>query len=140
MKNIKQIIKEELNKDKFISLRTFENRLCDKQKKESLFLYNKILNTSDLNWFLLKNNKYENIDVSYDSVENYIIWNNGIWNSGHWQDGIWNYGEWIKGYWESGYWLGGEWHRGKIWNENLQNWVETTLNPAEYYKENNIKQ
>ena len=54
--------------------------------------------------------------------------------------GIWNYGEWIDGYWYSGYWLGGKWHRGKIWNENLDTFVMTTLNPAEYYKRNNIKQ
>ena len=39
MKNIKQIIKEELNKDKFISLKTFRNLVCDKQKIEASYLY-----------------------------------------------------------------------------------------------------
>ena len=51
MTNIKQIIKEELNEDKFISLRTFENRLCDKQKGDASFLYNEFLNNSNSSWF-----------------------------------------------------------------------------------------
>ena len=175
MKNIKQIIKEELNKDEFISLRTFQNRLCDKQKKKALSLYDKILNNSNLNWFLLKTNKYEHINILYDKDINYIIWktgnwikgkwkmghwyngtwvngewkngywNNGIWYNGIWKDGvwnsgIWNYGEWIDGVWYSGHWLGGKWNKEKIWNNNLHEYFITTLNPEEYYKENNIKQ
>ena len=180
MKNIKHIIKEELNEDKFISLKTFQNRLCNEQKKKALSLYDKILNNSNLNWFLLKINKYKNVNISSDNFRTYIYWNNGawnsgiwnngqwesgiwkdgIWNGGHWNNGtwingewkkglwgngiwyngIWNYGEWINGVWNSGYWLGGEWHRGKIWDKNLYKWVETTSNPAEYYKRNNIKQ
>ena len=160
MKNIKQIIKEELNEDKFISLKIFKDRLCEEQKKDTLSSYNEILNNSDLNWFLLKTNKYKNVNISYSDLENYIKWNNGlwyngiwkdgywnngiwyngIWNYGTWQSGIWNYGEWIDGYWDSGYWLGGKWNKGEIYDKNLFKSVIITLNPAEYYKRNNIKQ
>ena len=174
MKNIKHIIKETLNKDEFISLRTFENRLCDEQKREALSLYNDILNNSKLNLFLLKTNKYKNVNISSsykysltwyngiwidgilknvewyngtwingewkDGYWNNGIWYNGIWNGGTWHDGIWNYGEWIDGVWYSGHWLGGKWNKEKIWNNNLHEYFITTLNPAEYYKENNIKQ
>ena len=81
MKNIKQTIKKELNKDEFISLRTFQNRLCDKQKKKALFLYNKILNSSNSNWFLLKTNKYKNVNLS-SRYKYSLTWKNDIWNSG----------------------------------------------------------
>ena len=169
MKNIKQIIKEELNNNEIILLKTFQNKLCDKQKNKATFLYDTILNDNNLNWFLLKTNKYKNINISYDKGMNFIIWKNGIWidgiwndgswhngtwingewktgfwhtgiwyngiwNSGYWKYGIWNYGEWIDGKWDSGYWLDGKWNKGKIWNTNLQKYVETKLNPAEYYK------
>ena len=160
MKDIKQIIKKELNEDEFISLRTFRNRLCDKQKGDALFLYNKILNDSNSNWFLLKTNKYKNVNISYDNLKSYIIWYggnwingiwidgdwyngtwyNGIWNNGYWMGGIWNYGEWKYGEWHDGYWLGGKWNEGEIWDKNLRKYFKTTLNPAEYYKDNNIKQ
>ena len=102
MKNIKHIIKETLNKDEFISLRTFENRLCDKQKREALSLYTKILNDNNLNWFLLKNNRYKNVNVSFSNFRDSIKWNNGTWIDGIWNNGDWNNGTWINGKWKYG--------------------------------------
>ena len=102
---------------------------------EAVVLYNKILNADDLNWFLLKTNKYKNVNILFSLLWKFILWYSSIWNSG-----IWNYGEWIDGVWYSGHWLGGKWNIGKIWNNNLHEYFITTLNPEEYYKENNIKQ
>ena len=114
MKNIKQIIKEELNEDEFISLITFQNRLCDKQKNEAPSLYNKILNNSKLNWFLLKNNKYEKINILHiANLERYIIWYDGTWHDGEWKNGYWNNGVWYNGIWNDGIWCNGTWENGE---------------------------
>ena len=91
-----KILKEELNKDEFISLKTFKNRLCDEQKGEALSLYNDILNNSKLNLFLLKTNKYKNVNIS-SSYKYSLTWYNGIWIDGILKNVEWYNGTWING-------------------------------------------
>jgi hypothetical protein len=57
----------------------------------------------------------------------------GIWEGG-WFDnkGIFAGGTWKDGYWENGTWEGGTWIKGKIWDEQLNDFVESDVNPNEY--------
>jgi len=82
----------------------------------------------------------------------YGRWKNGTFLSGTWKDGWFNGGTFASGVWEtgsfygdtfasgiwhSGWWNGenwkdGTWMEGKIWDNKINKWIESSVSPKEY--------
>jgi len=58
----------------------------------------------------------------------------GAWEGGKFFGGTFASGTWKGGYWKDGTWENGTWIKGKIWDEELDDYVESDVNPNEYYK------
>jgi hypothetical protein len=56
------------------------------------------------------------------------------WENGDFYGGTFISGTWKNGYWHNGTWEGGTWIKGKIWDEELDYYVESDVNPNEYFK------
>jgi hypothetical protein len=53
---------------------------------------------------------------------------------GHFEDGWFHRGTFAGGTWKGGAWGGGTWIKGKIWDKELDKYVESDVNPNEYFK------
>jgi len=61
-------------------------------------------------------------------------WEYGYFYDGTFAGGTWEDGGFFGGTFASGTWEGGTWIKGKIWDEELDDYVQSDLNPNEYFK------
>jgi len=58
----------------------------------------------------------------------------GTWKDGYFKGGTFAGGTWEGGNWRNGTWEGGTWIKGQIYDEELDDYVESDVNPNEYFK------
>jgi hypothetical protein len=56
------------------------------------------------------------------------------WDYGAFYGGTFASGTWKDGYWDSGTWENGTWIKGQILDKELDKYVESDVNPNEYFK------
>jgi len=57
------------------------------------------------------------------------IWKNGIFYGGTFAGKTWKYGTWQNGIWKNGTWV-----EGYIWDQKLNEYIQSDVNPNEYFK------
>jgi hypothetical protein len=60
------------------------------------------------------------------------------WERGYFDGGTFAGGTWINGVWENGIWERGTWIKGDIWDKELKKYVESDVNPNEYFKDKEL--
>jgi len=65
---------------------------------------------------------------------NNSTFNGETWETGWFNGGIFAGGTWENGMWSSGTWKNGTWIIGDIWDEELDKYVKSDVNPNEYFK------
>jgi hypothetical protein len=69
-----------------------------------------------------------------DGTFNGETWKDGLWRGGTFAGGTWEGGIWLSGAWDGGTWKRGTWLKGKIWDDELNEYVDSDVDPNEYFK------
>jgi hypothetical protein len=64
----------------------------------------------------------------------YGVFKGGTFAGETWKSGWFNGGTFDGGTWKGGAWKGGTWIKGKIWDKELDKYVESDVDPNEYFK------
>jgi len=69
-------------------------------------------------WFFNPNNKYKNVSLGWNPVDDKLIWYDGTWIKGIWEDGVWKKGTFASGTWKGGLFNSGVFN-GDTWEMGI---------------------